>query len=254
MRAKIEALRAEADRLGYPARDQIDARRTRARGVHRAIGWAARAGAAPRADRSADRLRQHARFIVEKLITPAHLIGVQVLADHLGQVVHLGEREGSLMRGNQKMIEEAPAPCLSPAQREQLWQTAVEIARLIGFRGVGTIEFMGDLDGHFYFTEIKPRIQIEHTVTEMISIGRSGARANSAGGRRAVVVHAGRGAVARSRDLVPHHRARSVATLHAQPGHAAARAPAHRPRGARRYVRLFRLCRVPRNMIRSWRR
>jgi acetyl/propionyl-CoA carboxylase alpha subunit len=92
-----------------------------------------------------------------------------VLADYLGHVVHLGEREGSLTRGNQKMMEEAPAPCLTPAQREQLWQTAVEIARLVGFRGVGTIEFMGDLDGHFFFTEIKPRIQIEHTVTEMIS-------------------------------------------------------------------------------------
>jgi acetyl/propionyl-CoA carboxylase alpha subunit len=106
---------------------------------------------------------------VEQLITPAHMIGVQVLADHQGQVVHLGEREGSLTRGNQKMMEEAPAPCVTSAQREDLWQAAVEIARLIGFRGVGTIEFMGDLDGHFYFTEIKPRIQIEHTVTEMIS-------------------------------------------------------------------------------------
>jgi acetyl/propionyl-CoA carboxylase alpha subunit len=67
------------------------------------------------------------------------------------------------------MMEEAPAPCLTSAQREYLWQTAVEIARLIDFRGVGTIEFTGDQDGRFFFTEIKPRIQIEHTVTEMIS-------------------------------------------------------------------------------------
>ncbi|HSD82915.1 MAG TPA: biotin carboxylase, partial [Anaerolineae bacterium] len=109
------------------------------------------------------------RFYVEKQITPAHMIGVQVLADDCGQIVHLGEREGSLIRGNQKMMEEAPAPRLPSAQREDLWRTAVEIARLIGFRGVGTVEFMGDLEGHFFFTEIKPRIQIEHTVTEMIS-------------------------------------------------------------------------------------
>ena len=73
------------------------------------------------------------------------------------------------MRGNQKMIEEAPAPCLTPSSASSSGRRRCEIVRLIGFRGVGTIEFMGDLDGHFYFTEIKPRIQIEHTVTEMIS-------------------------------------------------------------------------------------
>jgi len=109
------------------------------------------------------------QFYLEKLIAPAHMIGVQVLADRQGNVVHLGEREGSLIRGNQKMMEEAPAPCLAQPQRERLWQVALDIARLSGVQGVATIEFMGDLDGNFYFTEIKPRIQIEHTVTEMIS-------------------------------------------------------------------------------------
>jgi len=138
--------------------------RARARSLHSAISRAGRAGAAPRPDRGADHLWLTG-FYVEQQITPAHMIGVQVLADEQHQVVHLGEREGSLIRGNQKMMEEAPAPCLTPAQRSRLWETAVEIARLIGFRGVGTIEFMGDLEGHFFFTEIKPRIQIEHTVT-----------------------------------------------------------------------------------------
>jgi acetyl-CoA carboxylase biotin carboxylase subunit len=109
------------------------------------------------------------RLYLERLITPAHLIGVQIIADEFGNLVHLGEREGSLQRGNQKMIEEAPAPCLSQPQREQLWQTAVSIARLLDFHSAGTIEFTGDEAGHFYFTEVKPRIQIEHGVSELIS-------------------------------------------------------------------------------------
>jgi acetyl/propionyl-CoA carboxylase alpha subunit len=163
-----DAIRAEADRLGYPVAIK-STRGGRGRGAYTAQS----AGQVERALRRAQTETQivygGTDFYVEKQITPAHMIGVQILADSHGQVVHLGEREGSLIRGNQKMMEEAPAPCLTSAQREDLWRAAVEIARLIGFRGVGTIEFMGDLDGHFFFTEIKPRIQIEHTVSEMIS-------------------------------------------------------------------------------------
>ena len=166
--SEAEAIRAEADRLGYPVVIK-SARGGRGRGAYTAQSAAQIERALRRAQTEAQIIYGSTDFYMEKLITPAHMIGVQVLADHLGQVVHLGEREGSLTRGNQKMMEEAPAPCLTPVQREQVWQEAVEIARLIGFQGVGTIEFMGDLDGHFFFTEIKPRIQIEHTVTEMIS-------------------------------------------------------------------------------------
>jgi acetyl/propionyl-CoA carboxylase alpha subunit len=165
---KVEALRVEADRLGYPVVIK-STRGGRGRGAYTAQSAGQIERALRRAQTEAQIIYGATDFYIEKQIAPAHMIGVQVLADHLGQVVHLGEREGSLTRGNQKMMEEAPAPCLTPAQREQLWQAAVAIARLIGFRGVGTVEFMGDLDGQFYFTEIKPRIQIEHTVTEMIS-------------------------------------------------------------------------------------
>jgi acetyl-CoA carboxylase, biotin carboxylase subunit len=164
----VEVIRAEADRLGYPVVIK-STRGGRGRGAFTAQSAGQIERALRRAQTEAQIIYGSSDFYVEKQITPAHMIGVQVLADHLGQVVHLGEREGSLTRGNQKMMEEAPAPCLTPAQRLHLWQAAVEIARLIGFRGVGTIEFMGDLDGHFFFTEIKPRIQVEHTVTEMIS-------------------------------------------------------------------------------------
>jgi acetyl-CoA carboxylase, biotin carboxylase subunit len=163
-----DAIRAEADRLGYPVVIK-STRGGRGRGAYTAQSAGQIERALRRAQTETQIVYGDARFYVEKQITPAHMIGVQVLADHQGRVVHLGEREGSLIRGNQKMMEEAPAPCLTPAQRELLWQTAVEIARLIDFRGVGTIEFMGDLDSHFFFTEIKPRIQIEHTATEMIS-------------------------------------------------------------------------------------
>ena len=163
-----EAIRAEADRLGYPVMIK-STRGGRGRGAYAAHSTAQIDRALRRAHTEAQIIYGSTDFFVEKLIAPARMIGVQVLADNRGQVVHLGERDGSLIRGNQKMMGEAPAPWLTPAQREALWRTAVEIARLIGFRGVGTIEFMGDLDGHFYFTEIKPRIQIEHTVTEMIT-------------------------------------------------------------------------------------
>jgi acetyl/propionyl-CoA carboxylase alpha subunit len=165
---EADAIRAEADRLGYPVMIK-STRGGRGRGAYTAQSAGQVERALRRAQTEAQIVYGSTDFFVEKLITPAHMIGVQVLADRRGQIVHLGEREGSLIRGNQKMMEEAPAPCLTTPQREQLWQTAVEIARLLGFHGVGTVEFMGDLDGHFFFTEIKPRIQVEHAVTEMIA-------------------------------------------------------------------------------------
>jgi acetyl-CoA carboxylase biotin carboxylase subunit len=165
---EIEDLRVEAERLGFPL------------AIKSCLGGRGRgaypARSAPQLDRALRRAQSEAwlvygntRLYVEKLISPAHLIGVQIIADQFGHIVHLGEREGSLQRGNQKMIEEAPAPCLAQPQREQLWQTAIDIARLLDLRSAGTIEFVGDDAGHFYFTEVKPRIQIEHGVTELIS-------------------------------------------------------------------------------------
>ena len=106
---------------------------------------------------------------LERAIAPSHYVAVQMLADRHGNMVHLGEREGSLLRHNQKLIEESPSPALDQSQREALWEMALDIARLFHYQSSGAVEFLVDGAGNFHFTEIKARIQIEHAVTEMVS-------------------------------------------------------------------------------------
>ncbi len=106
---------------------------------------------------------------LERGIAPSHYVVVQVLADTHGTMVHLGEREGSLLRHNQKLIEESPSPSLSDEQRRKLWSMALDIARLFHFENAGSVEFLVDDGGNFHFTELKGRIQIEHAVSEMVS-------------------------------------------------------------------------------------
>ena len=108
-------------------------------------------------------------LFLERLILPANFVDVQVVADHFGNAIHFGEREGSIQRNSQKLISESPAPCLTPEQRTELHKVAVEIARLFDYRNVGTVEFLVDKKGKFYFTEIKARIQVEHPLNEMRS-------------------------------------------------------------------------------------
>ncbi len=109
------------------------------------------------------------RVYLERAIVPARQIEVQILADHHGNLIHLGDRDGSIQRHSQKLVAEAPVFGLTPAQRAQLWQMAIDIARLFDFRGVGTIEFVVDQEGNFFFTEVKSRIQLEHPVTEKVT-------------------------------------------------------------------------------------
>ena len=106
---------------------------------------------------------------LEKAILPAYQVGVQILADKRGNLIHLGEREGSILQKAQKIIEEAPALCLDPAQRRDLLQTALDLARLFNYENLGTIEFVVDKAGKFYFSEIKARIQVEHPLTEVLT-------------------------------------------------------------------------------------
>lgn len=107
-------------------------------------------------------------FIEKYLINPKHL-EFQILGDKLGHVVHLGERECSLQRKHQKIVEEAPSASISTAQREEMGELAVNFAKKIGYYSAGTIEFILDNDGSYYFMEMNTRIQVEHPVTEMIT-------------------------------------------------------------------------------------
>ncbi len=107
---------------------------------------------------------------LEKLVEKARHVEVQLLGDHHGNVVHLFERDCSVQRRNQKVVERAPAPYLNEEQRERLCRTAVGLAREVGYQNAGTAEFLMDSEtGEFYFIEVNPRIQVEHTVTEEIT-------------------------------------------------------------------------------------
>ena len=105
-------------------------------------------------------------FVEQYIENPRH-IEVQVLADHHGNIVHLHERECTIQRRYQKIIEESPSPTLTPEKRAQLLDTAVELCKKIGYKNAGTVEFIVDQDLNFYFLEMNTRIQVEHPVTEM---------------------------------------------------------------------------------------
>ena len=106
---------------------------------------------------------------LEPLVQNARHIEVQILGDGNGQILYLGERECSIQRRRQKLIEEAPAPGLSLALRHHLYDAALTLAEALNYRSLGTVEFLLDPQGHFYFIEINPRIQVEHPVTEMVT-------------------------------------------------------------------------------------
>ncbi|CAM5690523.1 Pyruvate carboxylase OS=Streptomyces glaucescens OX=1907 GN=pyc-1 PE=4 SV=1 [Streptomyces glaucescens] len=107
-------------------------------------------------------------FLEKAVVDPRH-IEVQILADGEGNVMHLFERDCSLQRRHQKVIELAPAPNLDPELRERICADAVRFAREIGYRNAGTVEFLLDRDGNHVFIEMNPRIQVEHTVTEEVT-------------------------------------------------------------------------------------
>ena len=111
----------------------------------------------------------NADVYMERIIYPAKHIEFQILADQHGNVVHLGERDCSLQRKNQKIIEEAPSPSLSPRLRKEMGEAAVRAAKAVGYQNAGTIEFLVDEEKHFYFMEMNTRIQVEHPITEMIT-------------------------------------------------------------------------------------
>src|SRR5213082_698201 len=105
---------------------------------------------------------------IEKLILNPHHIEFQIVADSHGHVVHLGERDCSIQRRNQKVIEECPSPLMTPGLRRKMGTAAVKLAKSVGYENAGTIEFLVDQDRHFYFIEMNTRIQVEHTITEEV--------------------------------------------------------------------------------------
>ena len=122
-----------------------------------------------KAERQAISYFGNGELFVEKYLPKARHLEVQLLADHHGNVLHFFERECSVQRNFQKIIEEAPSPSISEELRSQLTSAAVKIARSMNYRNAGTIEFLLDEQNHFYFLEMNTRIQVEHPVTEMIT-------------------------------------------------------------------------------------
>lgn len=106
---------------------------------------------------------------IEKYLTAMKHVEVQIMGDHFGNVVHLGERDCSVQRRRQKLVEEAPSPAISTVLRQRMGQAAVRAAQAVDYTGAGTIEFLLAPDEQFYFMEMNTRIQVEHPVTEMVT-------------------------------------------------------------------------------------
>ena len=163
-----ERLRLAADAIGYPLLIKASAGGG-GKGMRVVSGADEFASALQSAKREATAAFGDDRVLLEKYLACTRHVEIQVFADTQGNCVHLFERDCSIQRRHQKVVEEAPAPGLSEDLRSSMGDAAVAAARAIGYVGAGTVEFLLDADGSFYFMEMNTRLQVEHPVTEMIT-------------------------------------------------------------------------------------
>ncbi|HER10135.1 MAG TPA: ATP-grasp domain-containing protein [Bacteroides sp.] len=163
-----EEARKMADRIGYPV-----ILKASAGGGGRGMRVVEREKDMDRmfnlASKEAEKAFGNAEIFIERFVRDPRHIEFQILADKHGHVVHLGERECSIQRKHQKLLEESPSPALTPTLRKKMGDAAVRIARSVNYYSAGTVEFLLDEDNHFYFMEMNTRIQVEHPVTEMVT-------------------------------------------------------------------------------------
>ena len=165
----LEAAGARAREVGYPLMLKASWGGG-GRGMRVIEGDAALAAELDAARREAEAAFANDEVYLEKLVRRARHVEVQILGDRHGNIVHLFERDCTMQRRNQKIVERAPAPYLNAAQRGSLHDAAVRIGREAKYSNAGTVEFLMDVEsGEFYFIEVNPRIQVEHTVTEMVT-------------------------------------------------------------------------------------
>ncbi len=159
---------AEAAKIGYPVMVKAAAGGG-GRGMRLVHAAEDLALALNRARAEAESAFGSGELILEKAIIAPRHVEIQVLADAHGNAVHLGERDCSVQRRHQKVIEESPCPVMTPKLRDEMGSTSVKAAKAIGYVGAGTMEFLLDASGSFYFLEMNTRLQVEHPVTEMVT-------------------------------------------------------------------------------------
>ncbi|QDR82339.1 acetyl-CoA carboxylase biotin carboxylase subunit [Sporomusa termitida] len=166
--ADVETAVTVAAAIGYPVIVKATAGGG-GKGMRVAGDEAALRKAVRQAQKEAELAFGNADVYLEKFLEEPRHIEFQVMADQYGQIIQLGERDCSIQRRHQKLVEESPSPALSPALRQQMGQAAVAAARAVNYQGAGTVEFLLDKHGRFYFMEMNTRIQVEHPVTELVT-------------------------------------------------------------------------------------
>lgn len=166
--ATVEEALAVAEKIGYPVMLKAAAGGG-GKGIRKVMSKDELPTQFDSAQQEAKAAFNNGDMYIEKIIYPARHIEVQILGDHFGHVIHLGERDCSLQRNNQKVMEESPSVVISDEKRALLGETAVRAAKAVGYQNAGTIEFLMDTSGEFYFMEMNTRIQVEHPVTEMVT-------------------------------------------------------------------------------------